>query len=73
MVSSGTACPYPSSGSQRRAAPAGTKTGRPRYTVAGKSRIVDLGDARLKSLREARQDADQLRRVLDNGLHPIEE
>ena len=53
--------------------PAGTKTWRLRYTVRGKRRIVDLGDARLKSLVEARQDADQLRRVVDNGLDPIEE
>ena len=53
--------------------PGGTKTWRLRYTVGGKRRIVDLGDAKLKSLVEARQDADQLRRVVDNGLDPIEE
>ena len=53
--------------------PAGTKTWRLRYTVGGKRRIVDLGDAKLKTLVEARQDADQLRRVIGNGLDPIEE
>ncbi|MBU6442095.1 MAG: integrase arm-type DNA-binding domain-containing protein, partial [Betaproteobacteria bacterium] len=53
--------------------PAGTKTWRLRYTVGGKRRIVDLGDAKLKTLVEARQDADELRRVVDSGLDPIEE
>lgn len=53
--------------------PAGAKTWRLRYTVAGRRRMIDLGDARLKSLADARQDADSLRRVIAQGLDPIDE
>ncbi|APZ43843.1 tyrosine-type recombinase/integrase [Acidihalobacter ferrooxydans] len=53
--------------------PSGSKAWRLRYTINGKRRVKNLGDAGVVSAREARDAAHKARKLVEQGLDPIEE
>jgi integrase len=53
-----------------RIRPSGKRTWRLRYSVEGARRVMDLGDGVLLGLQEARTKADELRKLVDEGVDP---